>query len=121
MKVGIRIWNVLIALSLVFSALAITAPAKPVEAANPLRISQIYGAGGNSGALLRNDYVELYNSGTTPIDLSGWSVQYASATGTSWSNMFVLSGTIQPGGYFLIQGAGGEMATRFQPPILLVQ
>lgn len=107
MKVGIRIWNVLIALSLVFSALAITAPAKPVEAANPLRISQIYGAGGNSGALLRNDYVELYNSGTTPIDLSGWSVQYASATGTSWSNMFVLSGTIQPGGYFLIQGAGG--------------
>ncbi len=107
MKVGIRIWNVLVALSLVFSALAITAPAKPVEAANPLRISQIYGAGGNSGALLRNDYVELYNSGTTPIDLSGWSVQYASATGTSWSNMFVLSGTIQPGGYFLIQGAGG--------------
>lgn len=107
MKVGIRIWNVLIALSLVFSALAITAPAKPVEAANPLRISQIYGAGGISGALLRNDYVELYNSGTTPIDLSGWSVQYASATGTSWSNMFVLSGTIQPGGYFLIQGAGG--------------
>jgi hypothetical protein len=27
-------------------------------------ISQIYGGGGNSGASLRNDFVELFNRGT---------------------------------------------------------
>ena len=45
-------------------------------------ISQIYGAGGNSGATLQNDYVELFNRGAEPVSLAGWSVQYASATGS---------------------------------------
>src|SRR6185436_772233 len=40
-------------------------------------ISQIYGGGGNSGAIYHNDYVELYNRGTDPVDLTGWSLQYA--------------------------------------------
>ncbi|MCI0476491.1 MAG: lamin tail domain-containing protein, partial [Anaerolineales bacterium] len=70
-------------------------------------ISQIYGAGGNSNATYQNDFIELFNRGTAPVPLDGWSVQYASATGSSWSRTD-LAGTISPGQYFLIkQGSGG--------------
>ncbi len=69
-------------------------------------ISQIYGGGNNSGATYLNDYIELLNRGTTAVNVSGWSVQYASSTGTSWA-VTPLSGTIQPGHYLLVQEAGG--------------
>jgi 5'-nucleotidase len=37
--------------------------------------------------------------------VAGWSVQYASAAGTAWSGSIPLTGSIQPKGYFLVQGA----------------
>ncbi len=40
--------------------------------------SEVYGGGGNSGATFTHDFIELYNRGADPVDLSGWSVQYAS-------------------------------------------
>ena len=70
-------------------------------------ISQVYGGGGNSGATFRSDFIELRNNGNTAVDLSGWSVQYASSGGSSW-NRTNLSGTIAPGGYFLIKQADGS-------------
>jgi len=74
-------------------------------------VSQIYGAGGNTGALFQNDYVELFNAGTAPADLTGWSVQYASATGTGnfgvTNQIAPLAGTIAPGQYYLVKLAGG--------------
>jgi predicted extracellular nuclease len=75
-------------------------------------ISQVYGGGGNSGAPFRNDYVELFNRGTTTVSLSGLSVQYASATGTGnfGANPVVsLSGNIASGQYYLVQLAGGAV------------
>jgi DNA/RNA endonuclease G (NUC1) len=75
-------------------------------------ISQIYGGGGNSGATLKNDYVELFNPGSQAVSVTGWSVQYASAAGTTWQ-VTNLSGTIAAGGYYLVQesqGAGGTTA-----------
>ena len=45
-------------------------------------ISQIYGGGGNTGAQFTNDYIEIFNRGSTTVDVAGWSLQYASATGT---------------------------------------
>ena len=71
-------------------------------------ISQIYGGGGNSGAVYKNDFIELHNTGPAPVSINGWSVQYASSTGSSWTNKTNLAGTIQPGGYFLIQEAAGS-------------
>ncbi len=65
-------------------------------------VSQIYGSGGNAGATFRNDYVELFNAGSGTVDLSGWTVQYATAAGTTWQTT-ALSGTIAPGRYYLIQ------------------
>lgn len=72
-------------------------------------ISQIYGGGGNAGAPYTNDYIELFNRGTVAQNLSGWSVQCTSATGptTSWFPITLTNVTLQPGQYYLIQGAGG--------------
>jgi hypothetical protein len=67
-------------------------------------ISQIYGGGGNSNALLTYDYVELFNRGTSLVNLNGWSVQYTSYNGTTWSQMRALPNVDVPGGhYFLLQ------------------
>jgi hypothetical protein len=70
-------------------------------------ISQIYGGGGNAGAPLSHDFVELHNRGPKPVGLTGWSLQYASPQGTTWA-MTALSGTIAPGGFYLVKlGSGG--------------
>jgi uncharacterized repeat protein (TIGR01451 family) len=69
--------------------------------AAPLRITQVYGGGGSTGATYGRDFVEILNYGPSPIDMSKFSVQYAATTGTSWSAR-ALSGTAQPGQYFLV-------------------
>jgi len=75
-------------------------------------ISQVYGGGGNSGAPFTHDYIELFNRGAAPVSLSGWSLQYASATGTgnlgaTATQITELPAvTLNPGQYFLVQQAG---------------
>ena len=83
-------------------------------------ISQVYGGGGNTGATYTNDFVELFNAGSSPFSLTGWSLQYASATGTgnfggSPSQLTPLTGTLAPGQYFLIQEAAGSGGTTALP------
>lgn len=88
------------------------APLQQAQAVSPdIVISQVYGGGGNAGATYKNDFIELYNRGLSAVDITGWTVQYASATGASWQTT-VLSGIIQPGRYYLVQegpGAGGTV------------
>ena len=79
-----------------------------------LVISQVYGGGGNSGATLKNDFIELFNPGGASVSLAGWSVQYASAAGTTWQ-VTALSGSIPPGGYYLVQEAQGTGGTTALP------
>ncbi|MGW4894062.1 lamin tail domain-containing protein [Kitasatospora sp. NPDC004240] len=82
-------------------------PGSPAQALSPdIVISQVFGGGGNSGAPYTHDFVELYNRGTTTVNVTGWSVQYASASGSSWSRT-TLSGSIPPGRYFLVKEAAG--------------
>ncbi|TJX68366.1 hypothetical protein E8P77_02670 [Soehngenia saccharolytica] len=82
------------------------------EKANHVVISEAYGGGGNSGATYKNDFIELYNPTLTDIDISGWQIQYASATGTFGTNNLVLpNAVIKAGGYFLIQAAAGAGGT----------
>jgi len=69
-------------------------------------VSQIYAGGGNSGATYANDFVELLNRGATAVDVSGWTIQYATAPGTTWQAT-ALSGSIQPGRYYLVELASG--------------
>jgi len=89
---------------------ALVLDASPALAVSPdVVISQVYGGGGNSGATLTNDFIELYNTGSTTVDLTGWSVQYASAAGTTWQ-VTALSGSLAPATHYLVQegaGAGG--------------
>jgi len=73
-------------------------------------ISQVYGGGGNTGATLKNDFIELYNRGTTDVVVTGWSVQYAAAGGTTWQ-VTPLSGSIGAGKYFLVREAAGAGGT----------
>ena len=81
-------------------------PNKPVQAVSPdVRISQVYGGGGSSEATLKNDFIELFNAGPTAVSLAGWSVQHAYSIGTVWGFKTDLSGTIQPGQYYLIKEA----------------
>jgi hypothetical protein len=79
-----------------------------------LVISQVYGGGGNSGAKFKNDFIEIFNRGSIVVNLSGWSVQYASASGTT-QLATNLSGTIQPGHYYLVQEAQGSGGTTSLP------
>jgi hypothetical protein len=72
-------------------------------------ISQVFAGGGNAGAPFTNDYVELFNGGASSVDLSGWTIQYASAASTSWQAT-PLSGTLAPGRYVLVQLASGGTA-----------
>ena len=101
------------------------ATATPVAAApqaNDIRISQVYGGGGNSGAPYTHDFVELFNAGTSNISLNGLSIQYASATGTG--NFGANDGqltelpdvVLTPGQYFLIQQGGGTTGSPLPTP-----
>ncbi len=77
-------------------------------------ISEIYGGGGNAGATYTHDFVELRNTTGASIDLTGTSVQYASATGNTWS-VTTLTGSVPAYGYFLVQLQSGG-ANGVAPP-----
>ncbi len=89
--------------------LAALLSAKPAQAVSTsMVISQVYGAGGFAAtALYKNDYIELFNRGTASVDIANWSVQYASVFGnfSLKFNLPAVSTMVQPGQYFLIQGA----------------
>lgn len=85
-------------------------------------INEVYGGGGNSGATLKNDFIELYNNGPTAVNLAGWVLQYAAGSSafspadpasvtTDNTNTTFLSGTIPAGRFFLVQEAQGSGGT----------
>jgi lamin tail-like protein len=102
-------------LLLVFLGALLLFPTAAGAGATNVVVSQIYGGGGNAGATFRNDYVELFNTGSATVDLSGWTVQYATAAGTSWQTT-ALSGSIAPGRYYLVQLASTADVGAALPP-----
>ena len=93
------------ALYLVTLGLVVTTAA---HASNPVRISQVYGAGSKDAGGYKCDYVELFNNSNSPVNIGGWSVQYGSAGGSSFGSASynyarIPSGATIPGcGYYLI-------------------
>lgn len=73
-----------------------------------LVISQVYGDGGTSGSTYANDFIEIYNGGSTAINLSNYSVQYSS--GTTWTMTALTAVVLQPGQYYLIKEASNGSA-----------
>lgn len=97
-------------------AVTLSATALPAAFAAPSStavISEVYGGGGNSGATLTRDFVELANAGSAAYDLSGLSVQYLPGTpsaGSLWQ-VSALTGSVAPGGRYLIAQAAGTGGT----------
>jgi predicted extracellular nuclease len=94
---------------------SLSGPALATDSGAAIVISQVYGAGGNSGATYKNDYIELFNRSAEAVDLGTWSVQYAATTGSNWA-LTKLTGSIAAGGYYLVQGSTGS-ATSTAPAL----
>ncbi|MEU8221791.1 lamin tail domain-containing protein [Kribbella sp. NPDC048915] len=102
-----RVGALVVTTSVLASGATAAILASPVQAASTdVVITEVYGGGGNSGAPYTNDFVELTNNSSAPIDVSGWSIQYASAAGSTWQ-VTRLTGTIEPGAAYLVQESGG--------------
>ncbi|HYJ87102.1 MAG TPA: DNA/RNA non-specific endonuclease, partial [Pyrinomonadaceae bacterium] len=74
-------------------------------------VSTVYGGGGNLGATLKNDYIELINRSSAPVDLSGWSVQVFSTTLSAWEVTPLTNFLLHPGQYYLVQESQGSGGT----------
>lgn len=103
-------------LCLLFALVPRAGLAQGVSATNVV-ISQVYGGGGNSGATITNDFIELFNPTSTTLTLTGYSIQYASATSSGPYQVAALPPTITlaSGEYFLIQAAVGAGGTQPLP------
>lgn len=102
------------------AAVGLLAIAGPAAAAGSVIISQVYGGGGNSGATLKNDFIELFNRSESAVNLHGWSVQYGSSAGSTWAVTNLGNITLQPGQYYLVQEAQGSGGTTSLPTADLI-
>ncbi|WP_051978246.1 lamin tail domain-containing protein [Edaphobacter aggregans] len=93
------------------AALALFSAPAVAQTSNHVVISQVYGGGGNSGATLTNDFIELFNPTPTPLSVAGYSVQYASSAGTSWQVTNLPGITLAPGQFLLVQESQGSAGT----------
>jgi predicted extracellular nuclease len=123
-SVGATTSLVLTPLPQVFAATADPAGATGAEATGAAAsttavISEVYGGGGNSGATLTRDFVELGNAGTAGYDLAGHSVQYlpgSPSSGSRWQAT-ALTGSIAPDGRYLVgQGTGNGGTVQLPAP-----
>ncbi|MFD7078142.1 ExeM/NucH family extracellular endonuclease [Nocardioides sp. NPDC059952] len=104
------------AVGLTVATAGLYAVAVPVAQATPagdnLVISEVYGAGGNSGAVYNADFVELFNPTDEAIALNGLAIHYRSASGGSGGAPQALTGSVAAGAHYLIQmsaaGTTGE-------------
>ena len=92
--------------------LFVGAPAAGAIPSPGVMVAEVYGGGGNSGAMFTRDFIELGNASSSAIALEGWSVQYLPAVPTASSLWQVtpLTGQVHGGARYLVgeaTGAGG--------------
>jgi hypothetical protein len=87
-------------------ALPLAAASAKGSGAGSVVVAEVFAAGGNGGAAYANDYVELFNRGSSAVVVDGWTLQYASASSATWQTT-ALSGTMPAGGRYLVQLASG--------------
>jgi uncharacterized repeat protein (TIGR02543 family) len=81
---------------------------QPVLDNTGLKIWEVYGAGGNSGATYDRDFLVIKNTSTRTINLSDYYVTYFSATGTGEANTVLNDYDLLPGEYYVITFASGS-------------
>ncbi len=98
---------------------AIALTVQPPPPPTTVKISQVYGGGGNSGSTYTNDFIEIFNQDSNPIDVTFWSVQYGSAGASTWAstNLCPNGGhcVIAPHHYYLVQESQGANGTTALP------
>jgi len=81
-----------------------------------LVISAIWGGG--TGSHYKNDWVEIFNRGPTPVSLTGMTIQYSRSDYRTWDvtvNKIALTGTIPAGGYYLVSLAANTSGVNDLP------
>ena len=101
-------------------SMAAAPPAQAVDTTSPVIINEVFGGGGNGGAVYKQDFIELVNTGTTSVSLTGWYVWYASAAGTfpaspTATSRTPLTGSIAAGATYLIAESAGTGGTTDLP------
>ncbi len=98
--------------------LSVAAPllaATAAPASTTVVISQVYTAGGNSGSTFNADYVELFNLSSAPVSITGWALQYFSATASATASPTITkltaNITLQPGQHYLVEATPGSAGT----------
>ena len=101
-----------VAASTAASATSASAASSPAADSSGLRVNEVSTGTTVSAA---DEFVELYNAGTTAIDVSGWKVVYRSAAGTSDTTLATIPAgtTIAAGGFYLL---GGNATRARRPP-----
>ncbi|MDD7362865.1 MAG: CehA/McbA family metallohydrolase [Peptoniphilus sp.] len=107
LKRGITLF---LAVLMIVASLPLSAFAAVVEVESDVVLYEAYGGGGNSGAYYKNDYIVLKNTGKEAVSLDGLVVEAYSAKGsTPYPNGTIpLTGSLEPGAYYLIQGGQGN-------------
>ena len=109
MRSGLRV-VVLLVVGLATVAVALVSVVAASASSATLVINEVYGGGGNSGAMFTNDFIELANRSDSAVSVDGWSVQYHSASASGSWQVTTLTGSIAAHGLYLVgesQGSGG--------------
>lgn len=80
----------------------------PTISSPEIMIYAVYGAGGNSGASYKNDFVILYNANNTAYNLQDFVLWRYSEKGTTPEEEYALSGFIDAYSFYVIQCGGGN-------------
>jgi trimeric autotransporter adhesin len=87
-------------------SVAVSGEVTPMPVPGQVVISQVYGGGGNSGAPINADFIELHNVTGSPVPISGWSVQYAGSTASVWEVQVIPANTtLAAGAYYLVRAS----------------
>ncbi|MDT5268470.1 MAG: hypothetical protein QOH49_656 [Acidobacteriota bacterium] len=115
----------LAALAIAFAAFALLlcaplhdAQAQTVSGSPNLVISQIYTRGGEANASYQNDFIEIFNRGTEPVDMNGYGLHISTISGPIPTSIIIRlvstpRGIVIPAGRYLLiklkgDGVGGQ-------------
>jgi len=85
---------------IVVMTVVVMMPSRALSASKPVLISEV-----QTGSLISagEEFIEIFNSSTSVIDVSGWSLYYRSATGVVWSKKgTIASGSVDPGDFWIL-------------------
>lgn len=102
---------VLLIRAVVFAVISMFATMPAAHAAGSIVITQIYGAGGLSGANYRQDFITLFNPTPASITANGWAIQYRSVNGSAAFTVWPLPAfTLAPGQYYQVTASATTLS-----------